>query len=54
MKNFIVIGTLFVLALIAGNSLFVVKETDRAVMLRFGEVVNSDIAPGLHLSLIHI
>ena len=51
MKNFLVIGTLFVFVLIAGNSLFVVKETDRAVMLRFGEVVNSDIAPGLHVKI---
>ena len=51
MKNFIGIGTLFVLVLIAGNTLFVVKETDRAVMLRFGEVVNSDIAPGLHVKI---
>ena len=51
MKNFVVIGILFVFVLIAGNSLFVVKETDRAVMLRFGEVVNSDIAPGLHVKI---
>ena len=51
MKNFVVIGTFFVFVLIAGNSLFVVKETDRAVMLRFGEVVNSDIAPGLHVKI---
>ena len=51
MKNFVVIGTLFVFVLIAGNSLFVVKETDRAGMLRFGEVVNSDIAPGLHVKI---
>ena len=51
MKNFLVIGTIFVFVLIAGNSLFVVKETDRAVMLRFGEVVNSDIAPGLHMKI---
>ena len=51
MKNFLVIGTLFVFVLIAGNTLFVVKETDRAVMLRFGEVVNSDIAPGLHVKI---
>ena len=51
MKNFIGIGTLFVLVLIAGNALFVVKETDRAVMLQFGEVVNSDIAPGLHVKI---
>ena len=45
MKNFIVIGTLSLLLLIAGNSLFVVKETERAVMLQFGEVVNADIPP---------
>ena len=51
MKNFVVIGTLFLFVLIAGNSLFVVKETERAVMLRFGEVVNSDIAPGLHVKI---
>ena len=51
MKNFIVIGTLFLLLLISGNSLFVVKETERAVMLQFGEVVNADIAPGLHVKI---
>ena len=51
MKNFIVIGTLFLLLLIAGNSLFVVKETERAVMLQFGEVVNADIPPGLHVKI---
>ena len=51
MKNFIVIGTLFLLLLIAGNSLFVVKETERAVMLQFGEVVNADIPPGLRVKI---
>ena len=40
MKNFIVIGTLFLVLLIAGNSLFVVKETERAVMLQFTNGVN--------------
>jgi membrane protease subunit HflC len=30
------------------NSLFVIRETERAVMLKFGEVVQSDIEPGLH------
>ncbi|MGB1116625.1 MAG: protease modulator HflC, partial [Pseudohongiellaceae bacterium] len=44
-------GTLFLLLLIAGNSLFVVKETERAVMLQFGEVVNADIPPGLHVKI---
>ena len=37
---------LFALFLLS-NSLFIVKETERAVMLRFGEVVNADIPPGL-------
>ncbi|RLQ22298.1 protease modulator HflC [Seongchinamella sediminis] len=33
---------------IASNSLYVIKETERGVLLRFGEVVNPDIEPGLH------
>ena len=33
---------------IASNSLYVIKETERGVLLRFGEVVNPDIQPGLH------
>jgi len=31
------------------NSLYVVTELERAVLLEFGEVVESDIKPGLHL-----
>lgn len=39
----------FVVALfIANNSLYIMKETERGVLLRFGEVVNTDISPGLH------
>ena len=33
------------------NSLFIVKETERAVMLRFGEVVRPDVPPGLHFKI---
>ncbi|MDC0598519.1 protease modulator HflC [Gammaproteobacteria bacterium] len=40
--------TLALLAIIAANCLFVVKEIDRAVLLTFGEVTNADIEPGLH------
>ncbi len=39
--------SLFVLS----NTVFVVKETERAVMLQFGEVVNPDIQPGLHVKM---
>lgn len=33
--------------LIASNSLFVIKETERGVMLKFGEVVKPNLQPGL-------
>ena len=34
--------------LVLSNTLYVIKQTERAVLLRFGEVVNPDIKPGLH------
>jgi membrane protease subunit HflC len=37
-----------VVLFIANNSLYIMKETERGVLLRFGEVVNPDIAPGIH------
>lgn len=43
----IVLGGVLLLWLLS-NSLFVIRETERAVMLKFGEVVRSDIEPGLH------
>lgn len=36
------------LLLIASQGLYVVNETERAIQLKFGEVVKDDIAPGLH------
>ena len=51
MKNFFSIGILFLFLVIVGNTLFVVKETERAVMLRFGQLVNADIEPGLHFKV---
>jgi len=42
---------LFIALLIASSSIFVVKETERAIMLRFGEVVQFDIEPGLHFKI---
>ncbi len=36
---------------ILGNALYIVKETERAVLLRFGEVVIPDIKPGLHIKI---
>jgi membrane protease subunit HflC len=46
---------LFLIALLlvflASNSLYILKETERGVMLRFGEVVIPDIKPGLHFKI---
>ena len=35
-------------ALIASQGLYVVNETERAIKLQFGEIVEADIQPGLH------
>ena len=51
MKSFIAVGLVVLTLLLLGNSLFVVKETERAVMLQFGELVNADIEPGLHVKI---
>ena len=51
MRNFLSVGLLFVLAVLVGNTLFVIKETERGVLLRFGQLVNADIEPGLHVKL---
>lgn len=47
-------GLIIVVALLlilVSNSLYVVKETERAVKLRFGELIAEDIAPGLHFKV---
>jgi membrane protease subunit HflC len=51
MKTFILVGLVFLVLVIGGNSLFVVKQTERAVMLRFGEIVQADIQPGIHVKI---
>ena len=51
MKNFIAVGFIFLVVVVTGNALFVVKETERAVMLQFGELVQDNIEPGLHVKI---
>ncbi len=36
---------------VLNNALYIIKETERAVLLRFGEVVNTDVKPGLHAKI---
>lgn len=42
---------LFLIFVLLTQSIFVVKETERAVKLRFGEIVEFDVNPGLHFKL---
>jgi membrane protease subunit HflC len=37
--------------LLGSNAVFVVRETERGVMLRFGEIVREDLNPGLHFKV---
>jgi membrane protease subunit HflC len=46
------ISILILLVLVVGsNSLYIIKETERGVLLQFGEVVNNNIEPGLHAKI---
>lgn len=51
------LASIFVLLalVVAANSLFIIKETERGVLLKFGEVVDDNLAPGLHtkIPLVH-
>lgn len=38
-------------AMLGANSVFIVSEIERAVLLEFGKVVRNDIKPGLHFKL---
>ncbi|WP_028303170.1 protease modulator HflC [Oceanospirillum maris] len=40
-----------VLALVGANSLYIVDETERAIKLKFGEIIEADIKPGLHFKI---
>jgi membrane protease subunit HflC len=40
-----------VILLLASSSVYVVKETQKAVKLRFGEIVEEDVPPGIHLKI---
>ena len=37
--------------ILLSQSIFVVSEKERAVKLRFGEIVEADVRPGLHFKL---
>ncbi|HIG41289.1 MAG: protease modulator HflC [bacterium] len=47
-KGFVLAFVVLLLAVLGSNSVFVVTELERAVLLEFGRVVRSDVDPGLH------
>jgi modulator of FtsH protease HflC len=50
-RIFLLALALIVAILVLSNSLYIVKETERAVLLRFGEVVNPNVTVGLHVKM---
>lgn len=54
MKNFVAGAVLFLIVVVGANSVFVVKETERAVMLQFGNIVETDIPSGLHFKIPYV
>lgn len=54
MKNTVLGIVIFLLITVVSNSLFVVRQTERAVMLQFGDMVRADIPPGLHFKIPYI
>lgn len=50
-RSLLIVAGLAVVAWVGSNSLYIVDETERAIELRFGEIVNDDVAPGLHFKV---
>ena len=51
LRNLILVVITLVALLLLGQSLFIVEQTERAVLLRFGAVATADVPPGLHFKL---
>ncbi|UFH49124.1 protease modulator HflC [Pseudomonas sp. KNUC1026] len=50
-KSIIGLVVAIVLAIVAWNSFYIVLETERAVLLQFGRVVQPNVEPGLHVKV---
>jgi membrane protease subunit HflC len=52
MSNLLKVGIFFLLVVVlVSNTLFVISEVERGVTLRFGEIAEADIKPGLHYKI---
>lgn len=50
-RNILILVLAAVVILVGSQSLYVVTEKERAIQLRFGEVVAPDVQPGLHFKM---
>lgn len=50
-RGFTLILVALLLLFVGSNSLYIIKETERGVLLRFGEVVDPNLEPGLHIKV---
>ena len=50
-RTFVVLGGLLLVLVVLSKSIFIISETERGLVLRFGEVVNADLKPGLHFKI---
>ena len=51
LRNFILVVIAVVAVLLLLQSVYIVRETERAILLRFGAVSQADVPPGLHFKL---
>lgn len=50
-KTIVILLVVGVVTLIGGQTLYMVNETQRAVLLEFGKMTRADIPPGLHIKV---
>lgn len=53
-KSLVALIVCVVLAVVAWNSFYIVAQTERAVLLQFGRVVQADVPPGLHVKVPYV
>ena len=51
LRNLIITVITIVALMLLMQSLYIIEQTERAVLLRFGAVVTADVQPGLHFKL---
>ncbi len=53
-KSLISVVAAAALGLMAWNSFYIVQQTEKAVLLQFGKIVNADVQPGLHVKIPYV